>query len=433
MANEQAIEKVKLIKQRTNEGAKGVRDARDDALSYIVNNKLATTMLVGGVQQYNEDCRDFKLRVDNVLDLLVEHPITKLPLELAYPNLKIDGRHVGVCTCLIPSLLFNTAITDEAFAAFLNWFCLLRAGNQIRAFGWGGWEPHTWEWSARPYVQRGDGLYNLEIYNEEFFLMIDRRLAMIRERNLTAVISLMDHCSVKANPKRGYWAWMYWNGKNNVNGTATKWGGLYHWYEEQHQDKPDWVRLGEFLVDYYHRMYTLCMKYWPYVKLEFGNEVRAAQGWHQLMLSMAQPHKPQGWEHFPKFSVQSSINKEDYGWLKKKSLEKVCDMSIHGCCDRKTAVDRVVEFGKPGVKYILSQDGCPPTDTPAQTGEMLLGVLEAGHPAVEFNFRPLFENHGGWKNVLGNEDWSFQKMMATSEPWFRSSGEAFQRYVNQNI
>ena len=119
MANEQAIEKVKLIKQRTNEGAKGVRDARDDALSYIVNNKLATTMLVGGVQQYNEDCRDFKLRVDNVLDLLVEHPITKLPLELAYPNLKIDGRHVGVCTCLIPSLLFNTAITDEAFAAFL--------------------------------------------------------------------------------------------------------------------------------------------------------------------------------------------------------------------------------------------------------------------------------------------------------------------------
>ena len=97
MGNEKIISSLKLIKQRTNEGAQAVRDARDDAIPLIKHNPQAYGLLTRGVQQYNEDCRDFKLEVDKVIDLYIPHPIKRLPLDLSFPKLKIDDRHIGLC------------------------------------------------------------------------------------------------------------------------------------------------------------------------------------------------------------------------------------------------------------------------------------------------------------------------------------------------
>lgn len=430
MDKQEIIDSLNLIKQRVNEGSKGVRDQRDKTLPLVAVDEQSTGMLNGAIQFYNESCRDTKKKIDKIIEIYVPSPIIKLPLELSYPKLKIDNHHIGVCTCLIPSLLFNHAINDADFIRFLNWFCELEAGNQIRGMAWGGWEPHTWDWLLQPYDKQGDK-YQLEDYNEDFFAMVDRRLAMMRERHITAVISMNDHCSLKPNPP-GYWKWSWWNGNNNVNGTAILWAGMYHHYEEQHQDKKDWVKLGEYLMRFYNRMFEICAKYWPFTVIEFGNEVRASQSWHQLLWNALQPYKPEGWDHFPKFSVQSSVNNEDIGWLRTKRIEEVCQMSIHGCCDEPMALQRVKDFGKAGVRYILSQDGCEPTPSPEGTRTMTRDVLSAGHD-VEFNFRPLHEYHREWKNVCGKEDWSLQKMMTTSEPWFEAASEGWLEYIGQNI
>lgn len=359
-------------------------------------------------------------------ELFPPPPVVKLPLELSYPKLKVNNNHIGVCTCLIPPLLFNHIITDEDFATFLNWFCALRAGNQIRGMAWGGWEPHTWPWMLQPYVRLGPDFtddYNLDEYNEDYFALVDRRLAMMRERNLTSIISLNDHCSIKPNPP-GYWRWSWWNGDNNVNGTAAgsnQWGAMYHHYEEQHQDKPTWVRTGEYLMAYYNRMFALCAKHWPFVKIEFGNEVRAAQGWHQLLWNTLQPYRPAGWAHWPKFSAQSSVNGQDIEWLKKKRIEEICQMSIHGCCDGPAALQHVKDLGKPNVRYILSQDGCTPTKTPQATRHMIRDVLSAGFD-VELNLRPhhKFED-GEWKGQFANTDWTFRTLMENSALWFEAA------------
>jgi len=434
MSNEEIIASLNLVKQRVNEGAAGVRNARDNALA-IIEDDQATHRLRGAVQFYNEACRDTKLAVDRVIDLYVPKPVVKLPLELSYPKLKINDAHVGVCTCLIPPMYINHVTTDEEFGAFLNWFCSLRAGNQIRGMAWGGWEPHTWPWLLQPYRRMGPDYaaddYDLDEYNEDYWALVDRRLAMMRERHLTAVISANDHCSIKPNPP-GYWKWSWWNGDNNCNGTAagsSQWGAMYHHYEDQHQDKPTWVKTGEYLMAYYNRLFCLAAKHWPFVKIEFGNEVRAAQGWHQLLWNALQPYRPEGWAHWPKFSVQSSINGLDESWLKTKRLEQVCQMSIHNCCDGPTALRRVATVGKPDVRYVLSQDGCTPTDTPAATRAMTREVLAAGYD-VEFNLRPHFKHTAsGWEGQFASTDWTYRTLMENADPWFRAAASGWDDYL----
>lgn len=434
MANEEIVTSLNLIKQRVNEGAAGVRAARDAALDLIGDNDQATDQLKGSVQFYNESCRDTKIGVDRVIDIYVPSPVTKLPLELSYPKLKIDNEHVGVCTCLIPPMYINHITTDEEFAAFLNWFCGMRAGNQLRGMAWGGWEPHTWPWLLQPYVRLGPDFtddYQLDDYDEDYWALVDRRLAMVAERNVTAVISANDHCSIKPNPP-GYWKWSWWNGDNNRNGTAagsSQWGAMYHHYEEQHQDKPTWVKLGEYLMAYYNRLFAVAAPYWPFVKIEFGNEVRAAQGWHQLLWNTLQPYRPEGWAHWPKFSAQSSINGEDIAWLKTKRLEQVCQQSIHSCCDGANALRRAADVGKPNVRYILSQDGCAPTPTPAPTRTMVRDILNAGFD-VELNLRPHFKFvSGGWEGQFAATDWTYNTLMLNAEDWFQAAAAGWNDYL----
>ncbi|MBW2126318.1 MAG: hypothetical protein JRH08_11610 [Deltaproteobacteria bacterium] len=423
MSQDEAKRSLRLIKQRINEGAAGVRDQRDRTLP-LLDERLAG-QLRGAIQSYNEACKATKEAIDGIIASLEPQPVTRLPLELSYPKLRAsDGSHIGVCAALVPSLLFNHAIDDADLADWLDWLCALRAGNQIRAFAWGGWEPHTWDWILTPYQKRGD-LYDLDKWNEDFWNMFDRRLAMIADRNLTCIVSLNDNCSIH-DRRTGYWAWSWWNGCNNRNGTATEPAAMYHWYEEHNQHRPGWPELGEYLRHFYDHAIKVTMRYWPFVKIELGNEVRAAQLWHEMMASFAEPYRPEGWSHFPKYSLQSSIEKADYAWLREKRLEAVCIQSIHGCCDAWKMLSMINTYGKPGVKYIASQDGCYPTSTPEATRSFVREVLKAGHD-VELNLRPHFALVGGeWTGRYQRTDWTFRRMMHDSEPWMRAAATGWQ-------
>jgi len=403
MSQEEAKRSLRLIKQWINEGAAGVREQRDRTLP-LLDERLAGK-LRGAIQSYNETCKATKEAIDGIIASLEPQPVTQLPLELSYPKLRAsDGSHIGVCAALVPSLLFNHAIDDADLARWLDWLCALRAGNQIRAFAWGGWEPHTWDWILTPYQKRGD-LYNLDAWNEDYWNMLDRRLAMIADRNLTCIVSLNDNCSIH-DRRTGYWAWSWWNGRNNVNKTAREPAAMYHWYEEHNQHRPGWPELGEYLRRFYERAIATAMRYWPFVKIELGNEVRAAQKWHEKMARFAEPHRPEGWSRFPRYSLQSSIEKADYAWLK--------------------ALAEIEQYGKPDVKYIASQDGCYPTSIPEVTRSFVREVLKAGHD-VELNLRPHFAlEDGEWKGQFRWTDWTFQRMRHDTELWMKAAAVGWQ-------
>jgi len=420
MSQDEAKRSLRLIKQRINEGAAGVRAERDRTLPLLDERQAGK--LRGAIQSYNEACKATKETIDGIIASLEPQPSPRLPLELSYPKLRAsDGSHIGVCAALVPSLLFNHAIDDADLARWLDWLCELRAGNQIRAFAWGGWEPHTWDWILTPYQKRGD-LYDLEEWNEDYWNMLDRRLAMIADRNMTCIVSLNDNCSIHDRP-RGYWGWSWWNGHNNRNGTA-----------EHNAHLPGWRKLGEYLRRFYERAIATAMYYWPFVKIELGNEVRAAQLWHEMMARFAEPHRPEGWSRFPRYSLQSSIDKADYAWLKEKRLEAVCLQSIHGCFNEVSALAEIEQYGKPDVKYIASQDGCYPasqdgcypTSIPEVTRSFVREVLKAGHD-VELNLRPHFAlEDGEWKGQFRWTDWTFQRMMRDTEPWMKAAAAGWQ-------
>ena len=331
-----------------------------------------------------------------------------------------------VCPVLIPTYGINRVATEEDAERFADKFAREGWGNFMRFFVAGNWEP-LWKkgkrvWFRYEYKNRK---YDLTQKNQKHFDCLWRRMGYLVERRIYPMITLLDNCSLHW-PRPGYWRTHWMNGNNNTSGTHTEAYSQTHWYEYNHppDERPGMKETGEALMDLYRYVLEEAkVRFGDYFLVEIGNEIDARMDYHIMLKKLideifgGKPKKnywrvftSMFWDHFYQVSVNQS-----------------CIPVLHGVGTIQDFENRKYLVDHGNRNYMVSQDGCFPLDTISQTKKFVLHVLQSNCKGVEGNLRPIFEwKDGMWKNVGGNEDWTFRSL---KYGLLRAFGKAFEAYL----
>jgi len=325
---------------------------------------------------------------------------------------------------LIPTLCINKRIKDEDYKRFLDRVVHNEWGNSLRVFSAGMWEPF---WKGRlyfPYKKTLIGRFNLAELNYKWRDTLLRRLGMMVERGIFPIVALLDNCSLKDRRRGGFWNDHWMNGDNNLNGTSTWMPSVYHYYEDEHKDKPGMRETKYFIEDYYRYLVHLLEKeFGPSIGYEAANEAMAGNGWHEIMrniLSRAGVPKAR------RFASISPDPRFDH-FYNKPVIRKSFISSVHSIGNVIDYMNRrqVVRDERP---FIASADGCVPPKTPGVWKDLVYRVLRDGNTGFESNLRPIFELQGKkWVNVCGKEDWTLTSM---KWGWANAIREGWHKWLN---
>ena len=376
-------------------------------------------------------------------------PLKKIPKEKTYK----EQRKI-MAPFLIPTMLFNKQITDVSVDNFARKFADEEYGNCLRFFSYGIWE-NCWKNKLHlPFFQTGDWKFTTELWSEDYWEVLVRRLDSFIKRDITVILTMIDNCSLHER-RNSHWALHPMNGNNNINGTSVWMPSNYHYYEDEWHDV-DYVRAArkkrkmaglkddptddeinkwikaldktgvENEVFYRNLVQRVETQFGPTVIWEAVNEGPAGNGWHNIMAGILKEF------NVPKWRRLTSINLDprfDGFW--KKQIYKKFMYSMHKIKDIDSYEERKELIPLAARKtWMASQDGFPPTKTTKETEDLVLHILEDGCMGFEQNLRPIFEKRGDiWKNVCCNEDWSLTSLCFN---YARAIRNAWEKWMEEN-
>lgn len=433
MNKAKAIKQIDLAKQRVDEGIKSLRQHINRNVlpeveeSVVVTGliKRAKRLLVLANREVNAKLEEAKARVINPI---VKHKLD--PKKVYKPGKKL------LSPCLIPTFGFNKRITEENAEAFADRFAEEGWGNHMRIFVAGSWEPF-WQGDDRIYLpyMKSSGKFNLKAINGKHIDCLFRRVDYFAERDIKPMFSLLDNCSTHTG-RPGFWSTYWMNGDNNINGTCDEKYSITHWYEynglppysDPSKERPGMRETGKYLMDWYEFILRKAKeRYGKDFLIEIGNEIDARNYYHLMLRKFIDTTLNQGNLNGRVFT--SMYHDRFYQMSEGSSVWKSCIPILHGIgsYDGAGLSYQTKKHLIEGYRHGLSQDGCHPMKTVAETRSNVLQILKTDSVLYEGNLRPIFEwKDNDWKNVCGHEDWTLKSLRYEL---FKAYGDAFSEYL----
>ena len=338
--------------------------------------------------------------------------VVVLDKALQVPTLKEKyGRPISISPVLIPTYGIEKNLNEDLFIEdYLNRGSRDGLFNATRFFSFGVWEAFTAPRVLFPYNQVG-GKFDCYSRNEKWIETLDRRIGQIVERGGTAQITIVDNCSLH-NRLDSHWGIHPWNGFNNINGTATWNESVYHFYEDEHKDKPG-MKETAIVIELHVRylISKLDAKYRPHIMWEICNESHAGEGWHRIMRDwLTDEGVKDDWRIFT--SMDAMKHKDHYPFLEfyKKRIYTYMNYAAHGIQTPEQYKWMRDTFMPRDVKFIASEDGLEPGNFDYR--ELVNMILKDDGLGYEGNERPWWHD-----NIFDPNLWNWTRIEEIAKGW----------------
>jgi len=142
------------------------------------------------------------------------------------------------------------------------------------------------EFIVQPFATTGDGLYDLEAWNGEYWERLEKVLKWTAERDIVMQVTFWDRFDFSDHANRNWRRYNAWNPKNNITYTTEETGLPTEWSQHPAMEVFPFMRSvkegNELLLEYqekYVNKVLSCTLEYDHILYNISNETRAPKSW----------------------------------------------------------------------------------------------------------------------------------------------------------